>query len=59
MKKASSVNSDRPKCSMNGMVNTREQSQSGAAVTDVTDEGYDSASRELELINSRKLYTIV
>ena len=29
------------------------------AVTDVTDEGYDSASRELELINSRKLYTIV
>ena len=27
--------------------------------TDVTDEGYDSASRELELINSRKLYTIV
>ena len=35
------------------------QSQSGTAVTDVTDEGYDSASRELELINSRKLYTIV
>ena len=26
---------------------------------DITDEGYDSASRELELINSRKLYTIV
>merc|ERR1719150_3038885 len=26
---------------------------------DITDEGYDSASRELELINSRQLYTIV
>ena len=35
---------------------------SGQTVTttnDITDEGYDSASRELELINSRKLYTIV
>ena len=31
MKKASSVISDRPKCSMNGMVNTREQSRSRAA----------------------------
>ena len=29
------------------------------ASPDITDEGYDSASRELELINSRKLYTIV
>ena len=29
------------------------------ATPDITDEGYDSASRELELINSRKLYTIV
>ena len=27
--------------------------------SEVTDEGYDSTSRELELINSRKLYTIV
>ena len=30
-----------------------------ATPTEVTDEGYDSTSRELELINSRKLYTIV
>ena len=32
---------------------------SGQSEREVTDEGYDSTSRELELINSRKLYTIV
>ena len=33
--------------------------QTVSTTNDITDEGYDSASRELELINSRKLYTIV
>ena len=38
----------------------RQQSSVATTVThDATDEGYDSTSRELELINSRKLFTIV